>query len=160
MTTKEAQKNMANLRAYLNGLGMPKEDRDALPFGTTRTDLLSYAKGYEDAKREAREVAEVGGMPLPLTIEYRMGGQGKWETLHLRIKTDDGFNIEYHEKDSHNADVRFESETYEKAKKYLYDALLNYPHFYRVEEKAEHLEYNKQQLIIAEDTKQRERLIA
>ncbi len=58
MTTKEAQKNMANLRAYLNGLGMPKEDRDALPFGTTRTDLLSYAKGYEDAKREAKEVAE------------------------------------------------------------------------------------------------------
>jgi hypothetical protein len=49
---------MAKLRAYLNGLGMPKEDRDALPFGTTRTDLLSYAKGYEDAKREAREAAK------------------------------------------------------------------------------------------------------
>jgi hypothetical protein len=79
-----------------------------------------------------------------------MGGQSKWETLHLRIKTDDGFTIEYHEKDSHNADVRFESETYEKSKKYLYDALFNYPHFYRVEEKEEHLEYNKQQLIIAD----------
>ena len=89
-----------------------------------------------------------------------MGGQSKWETLHLRIKTDDGFTIEYHEKDSHNADVRFESETYEKAKKYLYDALLNYPHFYRVEEKAEHLEYNKQQLIIADVSQQRELLIA
>ncbi len=99
-------------------------------------------------------------MSLPLTIEYRMGGQSKWETLHLRIKTDDGFTIEYHEKDSHNADVRFESETYEKAKKYLYDALLNYPHFYRVEEKAEHLEYNKQQLIIADVSQQRELLIA
>jgi hypothetical protein len=62
MTKEETdQKNMANLRAYLNGLGMPKEDRDALPYGTTRTDLLSYAKGYEDAKREAREVAEAGG---------------------------------------------------------------------------------------------------
>jgi hypothetical protein len=62
MTKEETdQKNMANLRAYLNGLGMPKEDRDALPFGTTRTDLLSYAKGYEDAKREAKEVAEDGG---------------------------------------------------------------------------------------------------
>ncbi len=62
MTKEETdQKNMANLRTYLNGLGMPKEDRDALPYGTTRTDLLSYAKGYEDAKREAREVTEVGG---------------------------------------------------------------------------------------------------
>jgi hypothetical protein len=54
MTTKEAKKNMANLRAYLNGLGMPKEDRDALPYGTRRTDLLSYAKGYEEAKKEAK----------------------------------------------------------------------------------------------------------
>jgi hypothetical protein len=54
MTTKEAQKNMANLLAYMKGKGMPKEDRDALPYGTTRTDLLSYAKGYEDAKREAQ----------------------------------------------------------------------------------------------------------
>jgi hypothetical protein len=60
MTKEETdQKNMANLRAYLNGLGMPKEDRDALPYGTTRTDLLSYAKGYEDAKREAREAAKI-----------------------------------------------------------------------------------------------------
>jgi hypothetical protein len=59
MTKEETdQKNMANLRAYLNGLGMPKEDRDALPYGTTRTDLLSYAKGYEEAKRERKEVAE------------------------------------------------------------------------------------------------------
>jgi hypothetical protein len=49
---------MANLLAYMKGKGMPKEDRDALPYGTTRTDLLSYAKGYEDAKREAREAAK------------------------------------------------------------------------------------------------------
>ena len=62
MTKEETdQKNMRRLRAYLNGLGMPKEDRDALPYGTTRTDLLSYAKGYEDAKQEAKEVAEDGG---------------------------------------------------------------------------------------------------
>ena len=60
MTKEETdQKNMANLRAYLNGLGMPKEDRDALPFGTTRTDLLSYEKGYQEAKREAREAAKI-----------------------------------------------------------------------------------------------------
>jgi hypothetical protein len=55
---KTDKKNMAKLRAYLKGLGKINLARYALPHGTTRTDLPSYAKGYVDAMTEAKEVAE------------------------------------------------------------------------------------------------------
>jgi hypothetical protein len=63
MTKKKKEetdkKTIANLRACLESIGIPKDDLDAMQYGTTRTDLLSYAKGYKDAKQEAKEAAKI-----------------------------------------------------------------------------------------------------